>query len=74
MQMMKELDIELEGRIDKKGSEYFVAVTRIPVNVNLAEAVFLIFPWEEGDKFGAKLKIKKYEPNRRSRHKDPEEE
>lgn len=64
---MRQFEIELEGRIDKGGKDYYVAVTKIPVNVDLSDAVILIFPWEgegEDKAFGAKLMIKKFQPRK----------
>jgi hypothetical protein len=60
---MNQFEIEMEGRKDKNGDDYYVAVTKIPVQLDLSNAVVLIFPWEKEDQtFGARMLIKKFQP------------
>lgn len=57
-------EIELEGRQDRNGHDYYVTLTKVPVSLDLSDAVLLVFPWEDGKKFGAKLVVKRFEPRK----------
>ena len=62
--MNSELRIRFTGRVDAKKKDIFMAITHIPANVDLSDAVMFFFPDEDEEtgKFGGDLVIRRYEP------------
>jgi len=56
-----EIRIRMNGKKDTNQHDYYVAVTDIPVSIDLSNTVLVLFP-DEGDdgKFGGDLVIRKY--------------
>lgn len=77
---MDEIRIRMQGKKDANKNDYYVAVTDLPVMIDLSNTVFVLFPDEEdGGRFGGDLVVRKYrgemrpppKPSRRVRRERP---
>lgn len=77
---MDEIRIRMQGKKDANKNDYYVAVTDLPVMIDLSNTVFVLFPDEEdGGRFGGDLVVRKYrgemrpppKPGRRVRRERP---
>ncbi len=58
---MDEIRIRMQGKKDANKNDYYVAVTDLPVSIDLSNTVFVLFPDEEdGGRFGGDLVVRKY--------------
>jgi hypothetical protein len=56
--MPNQIRIDLYGKKDKDGCKYYASTDPMPVTIDLNTAIVLIFPWTEGEEFGAEMVIK----------------
>ena len=66
---MNQIRIELQGKLDKDGHEFYSTTDPMPGTIDLNTAIFLIFPWKEGEKFGAEMVVKHRNLDRDRREK-----
>lgn len=69
---MDEIRIRMQGKKDTNQNDYYVAVTNLPISIDLSNTVFVLFPDEEDEgRFGGDLVVRKYrgeQPSRSKRH------
>ena len=60
--MSNGLKLNLVGKKDVNGNEYFFTRPRLPISVDLLNCVIFLHTWEDEDdgKFGAELVFKEY--------------
>lgn len=61
----KKFKIDLTGRLDKHGEEYYFSAVQMPfLTMDLSNVVIHCFPWHNSDdeRFGMELQIMPYEP------------
>lgn len=56
--MTSQIRIDMMGKLDKDGHKYYVTTSPIPASLDLNNAVVFIFPWVEGEEFGAEMIVK----------------
>jgi hypothetical protein len=56
--MPNQIRIDLQGKLDKDGCKFYASTDPMPATIDLNTAVILIFPWVEGEQFGAEMVIK----------------
>jgi hypothetical protein len=65
---MDEIRIRMQGKKDTNQNDYYVAVTDLPISIDLSNTVFVLFPDEEDEgRFGGDLVVRKYRGEQPSR-------
>jgi hypothetical protein len=59
---VKEFRLRMAGKEDRNGEVYYYTTTAVPVSLDLDNAVMHIYPFEEGESFGAEFVFRKYDP------------
>ena len=67
--MMDKIKIGFIGASNESGDDYYFTTARIPAMIDLSNTVLHLFPWEEEDRFGLDMVIRKYDPSKRKERK-----